>query len=70
MSKPTDKLTEGWGFPGLSRKAHYFRGARSLCRKWMFTGHLEPDTGTSADDCAACSRALHPKKPRPGSSAP
>ena len=53
-------MSEGWGFPGGSRKAHYFRQMTSLCRRWGFyAGHLEADNGTpSPDDCAACRRVL------------
>lgn len=53
--------TEGWGFPLASRKAHYFRDARSLCGKWLFTGRLEPPENTwktGPDDCVPCRRAL------------
>ena len=54
---------EGWGFPGLGRRWHYFRGSESLCGKWMFTGPLEPDQGgKSSEDCAACRRALDKEK--------
>jgi hypothetical protein len=49
---------EGWGFPGQSRKCHYFRGGMSLCRKWgFFYGRLMDDTGaTGPDDCVKCAR--------------
>jgi hypothetical protein len=33
-------MTEGWGWPGLAKKAHYFVASESLCRKWLFTGAL------------------------------
>lgn len=53
------ELPDGWGFPGNSRKCHYFRGLTSLCGKWGFyMGQREPDEGKSKDDCAACRRAL------------
>ena len=48
----------GWGFPGRAKKAHYFIGMRSLCRKWMYGGALEPDNGPSPDDCKECRKAL------------
>ena len=48
----------GWGFPGLAKKAHYFIGMRSLCRKWMYGGALEPDNGPSPDDCKECRKSL------------
>lgn len=55
--------TEGWGFPGNSRKAHYFVQGRSLCMKWLFLGQLEkvaPEDVAKRvpDDCAACHKAL------------
>jgi hypothetical protein len=55
---------EGWWFPGLSRKAHYFREGRSLCGKWGTFGQqpLTPDTHKSPDDCAACRRKLDREK--------
>lgn len=51
-------LEEGWGFPGASKKAHYFVGGRSLCLKWMFLGRLEPTDGVAAspDDCVSCGK--------------
>ena len=47
----------GWGWPGLSRKAHVFSDARALCGGWMFTGKLDPFVATDKpgpDDCKAC----------------
>lgn len=55
----TEKPDEGWFGPRDSRKFHYFRAGRSLCRKWGFPGPLQPDTGkTTPDDCAECSKRL------------
>lgn len=54
------ELTEGWGviFHGY-RKAHYYRDGMSLCRRMGFYhGELDPDEGTSKDDCAACRKEL------------
>ena len=45
---------EGWAFPVKSRKAHYFQGSMSLCRKWMFSGEVKPSDMASPDDCLAC----------------
>ena len=52
-----------WGFPALSRKAHVFVSATSLCGKWMFRPHdgepaitALPEKGP--DDCADCYRRL------------
>lgn len=56
----TQHVCEGWGFPGGSRKAHYFVGTMSLCRKWGFyTGPLTKNQdGSSPDDCVVCAREL------------
>ncbi len=54
--------TEGWGRVGGTRKVHYFRGGRSLCRRWA-AGTERPwwasiqSRGSSElvrDTCAAC----------------
>lgn len=57
---------EGWGVirPG-DRKAHYYRGMDSLCRRvGFYRGPLEPETenGKSPDDCAKCRRTLEAGK--------
>jgi hypothetical protein len=52
-------MRQGWGFPILSKKAHYFVDGRSLCQKWIFTGEYEQETEKrSPDDCAVCRRKL------------
>ena len=51
---------EGWGVirPG-DRKAHYYRGGESLCRKvGLYWADLWPDGYESPDDCAACRKKL------------
>lgn len=62
---PDDNLGAGWTFlAGAARKAHYFAEGetRSLCGKWGRFNRpdagLEPETGPSIDDCAACRRKL------------
>lgn len=57
VQKP-GKLKEGWGFPLLSKKSHFFINGMSLCRKWMYAGHLEDPTSSSPDDCAQCKKLL------------
>lgn len=56
----TRPLPAGWGFPGNSRKAHYFPedSLTSLCGKWGFYGgRRETDNGNaSPDDCVVCRR--------------
>lgn len=63
LNKPKGP-TEGWGAirPG-DRKAHYYRDGTSLDRKvGSYSGPLEPDAGTSKDDCAACRKLLDKEK--------
>jgi len=47
---------EGWGFPLLSKKAHYFVDGRALCGKWWFGGELEQGNNDSSDNCKECVR--------------
>jgi len=49
---------EGWGWPEAAKKAHYFRGAFSLCRAWMFAGRREQGNDDSPDNCKACQKKL------------
>jgi len=50
---------EGWGWPALSKKAHYFaHSLTSLCGHWLFGGSLEQGNDGSLDNCAACKRKL------------
>lgn len=48
------RLIRGWGWPGFSKKAHYFIDGRSLCGKWMYLGELEDSNHESSDNCATC----------------
>lgn len=51
----SEKQKKGWGFPGLSRKAHYFdNDAICLCEKWMFIGDLYDDKHDNPDNCKTC----------------
>lgn len=54
------RQTSGWGWPGLSRKAHYFHNNDiSLCGKWMFTGERVGSMEKAGpDDCAECKRRV------------
>ena len=55
---------EGWGGPAAQTKFHYFRGARSLCGKWGYTGALYPDgKSTHPDDCTQCSKLRRKERP-------
>lgn len=56
---------QGWGFPGGSRKAHYFiiEPGRiigdSLCGMWGFYGgQTEQGNDDSPDNCSACKGKL------------
>jgi hypothetical protein len=63
----TGKLTarqggEGWGWPPISRKAHYIEpDGRSLCGKIGFAFDLPLEQGNdgSPDNCAECRRRLN-----------
>lgn len=57
-------MSEGWGWPGASQKAHYFDAdsAISVCGKWIFTGPREQGNDGSPDNCAACKRAIAKRK--------
>lgn len=62
MTATAEQLPEGWGKPANANRWHYFRGARALCRRWMFMGDLEGDDGKPGDDprgmdCRQCWRA-------------
>ena len=54
------ELGPGWGFPGSSRKAHYFPAddpTMSLCRKWGFyMGERYDDKHDHSENCAECVR--------------
>lgn len=59
---------DGWGWPLLSPRAHYFVSGLSLCEQWGFTGEpcyrqeFAPRPGP--DDCVECHRLmLESKKP-------
>lgn len=60
MTTETVEAKEGWGVirPG-DRKAHYYRGTMSLCRRvGFYRGPLDSDDKPSKDDCAACRKEL------------
>lgn len=69
MSEET--LTEGWGWPGNSKKAHYFTpDRRALCGRWAFSGELSRDGYLHGDQCVACRnrrpKHIAPPKPKVG----
>jgi hypothetical protein len=64
MSDDTYK-TGGWGWPALSKRAHFFdpSEAQSICRKWLYTGERTPDNGKKGpDDCADCAKRLEKRR--------
>lgn len=54
----SEEIKQGWGWPGSSKKAHYFQDKRSLCLKWMYSGDLEQGNDQSSDNCKDCMRRL------------
>lgn len=58
--EPSPINDAGWGWPGLSKKAHYFLAGdmTALCGRWAFTGRRENNNHTSKDNCAECKRRL------------
>ncbi|GMU39464.1 MAG: hypothetical protein AMXMBFR23_03300 [Chloroflexota bacterium] len=58
---------EGWGFPFLARKAHYFVDGHSLCRKWLYLGEQQGDADSpeTPDDCPECRKRLTRRKVTP-----
>jgi hypothetical protein len=64
MSDYKIEIAKGWGWPQISRKAHYFEGGRSLCGKMLYTGLLEQGNDESQDNCAECKKRLAKSKPK------
>jgi hypothetical protein len=59
-SMTTTRDQEGWAFPALAKKAHYFVNVESLCGRWWFTGQLDENQKTpekpQKTDCVECHR--------------
>lgn len=57
-------LRAGWGWPGNSRKAHYFKDGSitSLCGRWLYSGEREQGDFVSKDDCTPCTKLLAKEK--------
>ena len=55
-----DERIEGWGFLSNAKLAHYFRGGRSLCGRWLTFGApewisaQEKGKAPGIHDCKAC----------------
>lgn len=68
-SESEEKPKHGWGWPGDSRKAHYFHDGRSLCMRWFYLGELTKTQGSSErrgpDDCAECHKRMLKLRPKP-----
>jgi len=62
MDSEEKSLEEGWGFPALSKKAHYFVNSMSLCRSWMYGGTLESGNDNSPDNCKRCIKLKKERK--------
>ena len=60
MAEP---IKEGWAYLSNSPKWHYFRGGRSLCKRWGYFGHDEEQgKDDSPDNCLACRKKLAKEK--------
>lgn len=58
---------EGWVYIDGARKWQYVGlDGRSLCRRWMYLGRIEPEQGNddSKDNCAACRKVLLAQRER------
>jgi hypothetical protein len=53
---PRDK--EGWGWPVLAKKWHYFVDGRSLCNSWIYVGDLTTGVAYTSNECKRCTRLL------------
>lgn len=53
---------QGWGYPMLSKKAHYFVEGRSLCNRWLFTGCYSEQTPPTDNACATCTKKRATKR--------
>jgi hypothetical protein len=64
LPKPTlAPPTEGWTYLYNSPKWHYFRGGRSLCKRWMtFGSEFEQGMDKSPDNCKGCMTALEKER--------
>jgi hypothetical protein len=64
MTEKKMSTEEGWTYLYNSPKWHYFeKDGRSLCKRWMtFTKEFEIGNDDSADNCAACKKALAKRK--------
>lgn len=58
MSESQARFPAGWGWPGNSRKAHYFEKGEtvSICSRMMYAGERETGANQSPDNCAECKR--------------
>lgn len=61
-----DAVKAGWALPINARKAHFYVGDMSLCRKWtIFGGQLSEHAWPDRETCKACRRE-HDKQSRQG----
>lgn len=58
----SENKLEGWVWAANWNKAHYVKGSRSLCGKWMYLNKdpkmFEQGNDESPDNCTACKKAL------------
>lgn len=57
-SREMPEVNQGWAWPILARRAHYFGvdSVISLCGKWMLGGQRNDFNHNSPDNCRACNR--------------
>jgi hypothetical protein len=57
-------MKEGWTWLFNSKKWHYFRDGKSLCKKWALLGSedLEQGNDNSPDNCITCKKILNKEK--------
>jgi hypothetical protein len=65
-----NNVGNGWAWPGLAKKAHYFVDGRSLCNHWMLFSVPDPDQEIEDKprriDCVTCWRKASKLKARKG----
>jgi hypothetical protein len=59
-----NEMTEGWTWLINSKKWHYFREGKSLCKKFLLLQYPEFEQGNdhSPDNCKQCIKQLEKEK--------
>jgi len=63
----SETLPKGWGWPGNSKKAHYFMegSITAICGRWAYSGKRTDTWHDSPDNCAECKRRRAKLYPTP-----